>query len=73
MRQYCKHRIGILSGDPTGIVSNNANDVKTVQSLIAGTDVEKALDNLADASEQFEIAKKKLSLSKKRLARALID
>ncbi|MGA2151244.1 MAG: SWIM zinc finger family protein [Geobacteraceae bacterium] len=71
--QYCKHRFNIISGITDGIVSNNEQDVKIVESWLPGTDVEDALNEVMDAEEQFEKAKHKLSSAKKRLAGAFRD
>lgn len=71
--QYCKHRIRIIMGDPTGIVSENNTAVSDIQNWVRGTDVEKALFDLNEAEQQFEEAKKRVSQIKKRLARTLRD
>ena len=71
--QYCKHRIRIILGDPSGIISNNLSEVSEIQNWLCGSDVEKALYLLREAEQQFEEAKKQVSLSKKRLARVLRD
>lgn len=70
--QYCKHRLRILSGETDGIVSGNEKDVSIVQSWLKGTDVETALNDLAQAERRFDEAKRELDRSKKRLARALM-
>jgi uncharacterized Zn finger protein len=72
-RQYCKHRVNILSGIKDGIVSNNKPDVEIVASWLPGSDVEKTLHGLKKAEEQFETAKQELSVAKKRFVRALLD
>ncbi len=71
--QYCKHRFNILGGYTDGIVSGNETEVKIAASWLQGTDVEVALNNVLDAEEQFERAKKELSAAKKRLAEAFRD
>lgn len=70
--QYCKHRLRILSGETDGIVSGNEKDVLIVKSWLNGTDVESALNGLADAQSRFDEAKKELEKCKKNLARALM-
>ncbi|MEI6972391.1 MAG: SWIM zinc finger family protein [bacterium] len=70
--QYCKHRLRILSGETEGIVSGNERDVITVQSWLKGTDVETALNDVAQAERRFDEAKRELDKSKKKLARALM-
>jgi hypothetical protein len=71
--QYCKHRIRIIFGDPSGIISDNLSDVSEIQNWVRGTDVEKAFLLLQEAEQQLEEAKKQVSLSKKRLARVMRD
>jgi len=69
--QYCKHRFNILGGITDGIVSANELDVKVVTSWLTGTDVEAALNDVMDAEEQFETAKRNLTSAKKNLSRVL--
>ena len=71
--QYCKHRFNILGGITDDIVSGNELGVEVVSSWLTGTDVETALNDVMDAEEQFEIAKLKLSATKKQLAKAFRD
>jgi uncharacterized Zn finger protein len=66
--QNCKHRFAILDGSDEKIVSNNKGDVKKVKSWLPGSDVEQALVKLAEAEEEFEEAKRKLSDAKKKVA-----
>lgn len=71
--QYCKHRFRILTGHDEDIVTKNRADVGKVAKWLPGTDVEKAIQNLALADLEFEQAKKRISDCKKKLARALRD
>jgi len=71
--QYCKHRFAILDGIQKNIVSANVNEVKIVQSWLAGTDVEKALLRMRELEEKAAVLKKELSSAKKDLARAMRD
>lgn len=71
--QYCKHRFNILEGLSKGIVSNNLNDVKIVQSWLSGTDVEKALIKMRELEAEAERIKKALSAAKMEFARAMRD
>lgn len=73
MGQVCKHRLGLLSGDTSAVVSGNLLEVDALQGLIAGTDVEKAFEALASASESLEAAKAEVSRRKKALARSFRD
>jgi hypothetical protein len=71
--QHCKHRMNILRGITSGIVSGNEAKVRVVTSWLPGTDVEVALSAVLDAEKKYEKAKLELSSPKKRLARAFID
>ena len=71
--QYCKHRLRILAGETTGIVSDNHAAVSEVRSWLPGTDVELAILELEKVEQEFEDARKRVSLSKKRLARTLMS
>lgn len=71
--QYCKHRFNILDGVTKGIVSDNLEDVKIVQSWLAGTDVEKALVKMRELQSEAEKIKKALSAAKKEVAKTMRD
>ena len=70
---YCKHRFRILAGKTEGIVSDNKEDVKIVQSWLKGSDVEEAMNYVLEMEKEVEKAKKKHSAAKKKLARAMND
>lgn len=69
--QYCKHRFGILRGEEKGIVSNNVAKVKEVAAWLPGSDVEAAMMEVAEAEHEHELAKKKLTAAKKKVAKAM--
>jgi len=69
--QYCKHRFGILSGSTKSIVSDNQNEVTIVQSWLPGSDVGKSLIEMTEAEHECDLAKKRLSLAKKKVAKAM--
>ena len=71
--QYCKHRLRILAGETTGIISDNAASVPEVQSWLPGSDVEAAFSELDKAELELDAAKKKVSICKKRLAKSLLS
>lgn len=73
MGQYCKHRLRILAGETTGIVSDNMASVSEVKSWVAGSDVERAMQELKWAETQLDTAKDLVSACKKKLARTLIN
>lgn len=69
--QYCKHRFAIMSGDSAGIVSDNGDEVERVRDWIAGSDVEDALCELAEAEHEFDAAKERLAVAKRKLAASM--
>lgn len=69
--QYCKHRLAILGGDSSAIVSDNMDKVSLVSSWLSGTDLEEALALLLDAEREHDIAKKHLAVAKKNVAKAM--
>ncbi len=69
--QYCKHRFSILSGSTSFIESDNSEQVEVVRSWLPGSDVEVALMELAEAEHEHDHAKKRLSLAKKSVAKAM--
>lgn len=71
--QYCKHRFAILDGITKGIVSDNKEQVKIVQTWLKGTDVESALNSMRKLEAELDKAKKALSVAKKELAKAMRD
>ncbi|WP_201068554.1 MULTISPECIES: SWIM zinc finger family protein [Thiorhodovibrio] len=71
--QYCKHRFNILDGIRKGIVSNNLDDVKIVQSWLVGTDLEEALSKMRKLEIEAARIKKELSTAKKDVSKAMRD
>lgn len=68
---WCKHRVGILAGDASRLLSDNAADITRVNALIRGTDLETAYADFVKANEAYARAQKELSLAKKALARTM--
>lgn len=73
MGQYCKHRFGIIEGNPKGIISDNPEDAKTVQSWIPGTDLENTLNKVREIEVEAAEIKKRLTAAKKAVAKAMRD
>lgn len=71
--QHCKHRIGLLTGQTKGLVSDNRDDVTTLLGWVDGTDVAEALTELAEAEAEAKAANAKLKAAKKKLARVMMD
>jgi hypothetical protein len=69
--QSCKHRLAILNGDASAVVSENGADAEIVASWIPGTSLALALEALATAERQLEEAKRAVSAAKKRLSNTL--
>ena len=68
---FCKHRIAILDGKSTAIVSDNADSVATVVDWLPGTDVDAALTALRAIESAKPVDKSELSAAKRKLARAM--
>lgn len=69
----CKHRLSILLGKTTGIVSANTGDVQTVLGWLVGSDVKKALQRLAEAGRALEDAQEEYNAARDRLLKAMRD
>lgn len=69
--QACKHRLSILRGDATNIISDNAKQMKMLLSWLAGTNVEAAMNAVERAEHQFEEAKAAVAKAKKALGVAM--
>lgn len=70
--QSCKHRLAILNGDASAVVSENRADAEIVAGWIPGTPLASALEALATAERQLEEAKRGVSVARKRLSHALM-
>jgi len=70
-RQYCKHRFNLLHGDVTALLSGNADDVKELPAMLAGTNVEAAMGALAAAEEIQRQVTKEVANCKRTLAHAM--
>jgi hypothetical protein len=68
---YCKHRFSIIEGKTKGIVSDNLEDVQTVKSWLSGSDIEAAIERVLVVEGEVAKVKKRLSLAKKELAKAM--
>ena len=73
MGQYCKHRFGIIEGNPNGIISDNPEDSKTVQSWIPGTDIEEAMNTVRVIEDEAKEVKRRLTAARKAVAQAMRD
>jgi len=48
---YCKHRLNLIAGNTSNLVSKNIADVDVLKNMVKGTDVEEAI-NLVKKSEE---------------------
>ena len=69
---YCKHRIRILCGDDEGIVSGNKEDIKLVIENLKNSTLYVPFQEYFASEDNYEKAKKDLSVKKKHLSNALI-
>lgn len=71
--QLCKHRVQLINGDVSDLVSDNEPEVDEIAGLIAGTGVSAALDALRAAEQAEKDAKREVANRKKALARVMAD
>ena len=69
----CKHRVSIIDGDATSVVSDNIADVEKIVAWVVGTDVEAALKKMRDAEAAGSGATDAVKEAKASLARAFND
>ena len=70
--QYCKHRLQILSGDTSSIVSGNLKDVTTILSSFKGTPLENKIHELKECEAGYAKITTQLSKIKKELSHIFI-
>ena len=68
---HCKHRVLLMAGDTSGVVSGNTADVSAVMEWLAGSDVAAALQLLDEEERALEEWKKRVSAAKRALAAAM--
>ena len=71
LSQPCKHRISILTGDISAVVSANQADAQRLAEWLNGTKLAAALAAAVDAERELAIAKKKVTDTKKALGRMM--
>ncbi len=69
--QVCKHRLEILNGVSSKVISNNKTDTKQVADLLKGTPIENKLTQLKEAEKELEAVKKKVDSTKKEVAKIM--
>ncbi len=70
---HCKHRIGLLMGDPVGVRQADREKITLLQSWLEGTDVQAALRKFQEASKASRSNSPELRAAKKALANAMHD
>lgn len=70
---HCKHRIGVLAGDRAAVSGGDVDRLGEVAAMLAGTDVERALEALIAAEARKSDADRELKAAKKALARTMDD
>lgn len=68
---HCKHRLAILAGDKKIVTGGDADLLDHVPLLLEGSDVERALSEVAKWGEAKTEATKKLQVAKKMLAQTM--
>ena len=67
----CKHRLSILNGDRSAVVSENADQVSEVKSWLEGSKVAEAITEVATLESEKKLIEEKLKRAKKLVAKAL--
>lgn len=70
---YCKHRIAVLSGDTSSIVSDNVAEVAVVTRWLIGTPLADALADFLEAERLVAHAKTRMANAKKRVAEFMVE
>ena len=71
-RLICKHKINILRGSAENVLSNNADEIKTLQEWLKGTALEREIAEMDRLEIEYEKAKNAFSRSKKSVAKSMI-
>ena len=71
MSQACKHRIALLDGGPSALISANADDVAVLRAMMAGTALQSSYGKLLAAQADVEAAKRRLNGAKYAFSRVM--
>jgi len=71
-KKQCKHRVEILLGNPSAIVSDNRSEVEQVADWLKGSSLDLALAQWSEAAQKHEQTKKELTAAKAKLSRVLL-
>lgn len=72
MGQLCKHRLSILNGDSSAVVSPNASEVADVVSWLEGSNLAEAISVAVQLEAEKKLLEERLKSAKKAIAKALI-
>lgn len=72
-QEYCEHRLDILRGDTSAIVSDNVDDAAAVAQWVVGTDVYSAMLEIEQWENRAAEAADRLEQAKQRLGQAMRD
>lgn len=62
--KLCKHRMGLLKQDPSGLVSGNEAQISLIQGLFLASDAESTLEDLLQAEAALARAQRAFTQSK---------
>lgn len=71
--QNCKHKMQIMQGGKSKIVSNNLQEISNIPKFIAESPLASAIEDLTQLEAQAEAIKAEISRRKKQIARLLSD
>jgi uncharacterized Zn finger protein len=68
---HCKHRLAIITGDASAVVSKNLAELEVVRTWLAGSDLEIACSEFREAEKNVEDAKTRFDKVKKRIGKLM--
>lgn len=71
LRQWCKHKMALVTGDTASLVSGNPDDVSRLLRLIPQTAAATLINEVIQAERDAEAAKQRVKLSRNALSRAV--
>ncbi len=66
---YCKHRINLLTGDSTGLVDGQPENLDLIAKWLKGTELETALEEFLSAQSNKPQDKTRVTKSKKTISK----
>jgi hypothetical protein len=69
--QQCKHRVGLLLGDVSNLVSNNLHDIQELKAIISDTKIIETIGEISRLEDELEAAKRRLQAAKIALGAAM--